>query len=332
MELEEKGKEESAGAPLWMATFADLMSLLLAFFVLLFSFASMDDQRFAEIGGSIQDAFGMEQKIDQSDLMGMTQIEGTFTGGKPGMSILLLALNKSSEQMKRRLDVNKSGVGGEYDEAPPEELKALASYLILAVKEELLRKLLGDDKLEKDMRIEFTENTFLITLPDDILFEPGSIELKKSVDTALKITAQLALLVQGTIEIFGHTDSTPYQGLAARDNWELSARRAVTVGDKLIELTRKKPVPVEAIGRGATEPLVSNEIEAGRKKNRRVEIKIEHPNILETALEALKKAQKQEEEEVKPKSIFRIPDYLMRVPSKVADPTDSVTFFEANLY
>lgn len=90
-EQKPKKDEGGGGAPLWMCTFADMMSLLLAFFVLLFSFSSIDDKKYTEVGGSLKEAFGV-QVLQEAvrRVLGINMIAMEFSSGRPNPNILAI--------------------------------------------------------------------------------------------------------------------------------------------------------------------------------------------------------------------------------------------------
>ncbi|MCB0328703.1 MAG: OmpA family protein [Bdellovibrionales bacterium] len=121
--MEEIGGDDDGGggggAPGWMATFADLMSLLLAFFVLLFSFSSIDDQLYKEVGGSMKDAFGVQSTIVLAGpVMGINHIAQEFSSGRPDPQILNVVPQENLDLRKKwNSDQLKAGASDEEDQA-----------------------------------------------------------------------------------------------------------------------------------------------------------------------------------------------------------------------
>jgi len=124
-----------------------------------------------------------------------------------------------------------------------------------------------------DVKFDAAAGTITVTLPNAILFAPGKATLKKSKSTELDhIYSVLREKYAGKqIDVIGHTDSDPIKKSPWKDNWELSAQRALTVLRYLV----KRGIPedqIRAIGRGASQPIASNSTASGKAKNRRVEI------------------------------------------------------------
>ncbi|MCI5065128.1 OmpA family protein [bacterium] len=138
-------EEGGGGAPAWMATFADLMSLLLAFFVLLFSFSSMDDQLYKEVGGSMKDAFGVQSRVVLSDaVMGINHIAQEFSSGRPDPKILNVVPQENLDLRKKwNSDQLKAGQSEEED---PSDKKAQKKSAVIDVIEEQKKRSKGEEK------------------------------------------------------------------------------------------------------------------------------------------------------------------------------------------
>ena len=124
-----------------------------------------------------------------------------------------------------------------------------------------------------DVSFDPSAGTITVTLADTILFSPGKAELKSATNSKLNhIESVLRSKYRGRpIDVVGHTDSDPIKKSPWKDNWELSAQRALSVSRYLI----KRGIPdedIRAIGCGAARPVASNATAAGKTKNRRVEI------------------------------------------------------------
>ena len=124
-----------------------------------------------------------------------------------------------------------------------------------------------------DVAFDPTAGTITVTLPNAILFDSGKATLKKATSTELNhIQSVLGAKYSGKqIDVVGHTDSDPIKKSKWKDNWELSAQRALTVARYLIE----RGIPnnnIRAVGCGESRPIASNATDSGKKKNRRVEI------------------------------------------------------------
>jgi chemotaxis protein MotB len=124
-----------------------------------------------------------------------------------------------------------------------------------------------------DVKFDPSAGTITVTLPNAILFSPGKAELKQaSVAELDHVRSVLRQRYQGKeIDVVGHTDSDPIRKSKWKDNWELSAERALTV----LRYLTKQGIEVErirAVASGASRPVASNSTSSGKAKNRRVEI------------------------------------------------------------
>ena len=124
-----------------------------------------------------------------------------------------------------------------------------------------------------DVSVDPSAGTITVTLPNAILFDPGKATLKKATSTELN---HIKSVVQQNyagrlIDVVGHTDSDPIKKSKWKDNWELSAQRALAVVRYLVKGGFPKD-RIRAVGRGATQPIASNSTASGKARNRRVEI------------------------------------------------------------
>ncbi|WP_020409183.1 flagellar motor protein MotB [Hahella ganghwensis] len=255
----------TSGAPSWIVTFADLMTLLLTFFILLLSFSNLDAEKYRAIAYSMSKAFGVPwapgSQIDP-DLPPVIVVdpEGTSTSDGPLANqnlppvppALPPSLETSSEIMAR---------------AALAENDALATKLIGRLEQQL-----ADDEVD----IRFDDKGVVLTFTERASFESGSADLKQYMRPVLiKVVDELANC-EGDIIVTGHTDDRPIDSARFRSNWDLSAARAVSVVHQLVLDGRLDASRVEAVGMAETRPLLDNDTEGNRTRNRRVEIVIEN--------------------------------------------------------
>ena len=124
-----------------------------------------------------------------------------------------------------------------------------------------------------DVSVDASAGTITVTLPNAILFNPGKATLKKA--TSVELNHIESVLEQNyggrLIDVVGHTDSDPIKKSKWKDNWELSAQRALSVVRYLIGRGFPKD-RIRSVGRGETHPIASNATASGKARNRRVEI------------------------------------------------------------
>ena len=230
------------GAPSWIVTFADLMSLLLCFFVLLLSFSEMDRQKYREVAGSMANAFGVQRK------------ERVFESPK-GTRVIARAFDR--EKLATR---DKEEIG-----------KAMAKKEAMAKKMEAEIEAKARD-LKDMIEIEPGEHQVVIRLMGETAFDSGEAQVRPQMRPLLKKIASILKETKGEIVIAGHTDNIPVSGVRFRSNLQLSIERASRVAELLLAMEPIAPERISTVGFGKFRPLDGNDTTKGRKRNRRVEI------------------------------------------------------------
>ncbi len=229
--LENNGVVEE-GAPLWVVTFGDLMSLLLCFFVLLLSFSEIDRQWYKEVAGSMAKAFGIQTKDPAFD---------TPKGDK------IIAKDFDQDTIATR---EKEEVGKEIQKEIESRFKDIKDLI----------------------QVDVEKNKVTIRLMGESTFDSGKAEIRSKLKPLLMKIASAIKGTKGDIIIAGHTDNVPVKGGPYKSNLGLSIARAASVAEYLMQRGSIEPKRVSTMGFGKYRPLESNDIPEGRKKNRRVEI------------------------------------------------------------
>ena len=271
-----KEDEVKPGAPAWQSTFADLMNLLLCFFVLLFSMSTVDAQKFEMIAASFNQTFSIFTA-------GATAIgDGILiSNGVSQLNELDNYINSTGKMDNGETvseDVAESSAAADAEaEALEEALEKIAEAEMEESEElaEMIQEAVDERDLNKEIDIEFTAQYVQLTLKGSLLFDSGSTELKPD---ALPVLDQVGVILeryaQSTIEIEGHTDNVPMSGAKYSNNDELSSGRALSVFNYLLSTANLDPALVKHSGRGEYVPVADNSTPEGRTMNRRVEIKI----------------------------------------------------------
>jgi chemotaxis protein MotB len=250
------------GAPAWQSTFADLMNLLLCFFVLLFSMSTVDAQKFEEVVASFNQTFSI------------------FTAGATAIGDGILISNGVSQLNELDQFINSTGKmdNGEIVSEDVAAAQAAVEQAQMEEAEQLAEKVqeaIDEQNMDEAIDVDFTAQYVQLTLKGALLFDSGSTELK---DEAKPVLDQVGVILQkyaeGTIEIEGHTDNVPMSGAKYSNNDELSSGRALSVFNYLLSVTDLDPANIKHAGRGEYVPIADNSTAEGRAKNRRVEIKI----------------------------------------------------------
>ena len=254
--------EPPKGAPAWQSTFADLMNLLLCFFVLLFSMSTVDAQKFELIAASFSQTFSIFTA--GSTMIGDGAMIGNGISQLPELDDFINSVGRMAENTPEmeQLDDLQSEVQAE----GLKQSEEMAEKIEEAVEE---------NNLTGDIEMQVTAQYVQLTMKGSLLFNSGSDELKGESKPVLdKVGVILERYAGGTIEIEGHTDNVPISGRRFSSNNELSAARALSVFDYMMENTNLDPARIKNSGRGEYVPIADNSTEEGRAKNRRVEIRI----------------------------------------------------------
>ncbi len=242
----EEEKKGSEGAPEWMATFADLVTLLMCFFVLLFAMSSTQQETYKELVQSLKSALG-SQSVPEA-------------GTRETIKMRPIPTEK---QEKDESQMDELGVMIE------KELDEMASEV---------RELVLFNKLGGEVSVTKTEDGVVITMSDMLLFEKGDTTLSPKGMEILKKVASVLSTLAYHVKIKGHTDSSPITSPCYPSNWELSSARASTVARILIA-SGLSPRYISAEGYAHYSPVATNDTPQGRARNRRVEIVYERDNI-----------------------------------------------------
>lgn len=271
-----KPEDPPAGSPAWMATFSDLMNLLLCFFVMLFSMSSIDANKWNEM------AAAMSNSTFSIFNAGSTAIgEGILISN--GVS-QLNDLDEYISNAGRNADSTTDSENFEkYDSA--QALEEALNEKNMETNEQLseaIQEALEEDMISDEVSLSFTSQYVQLSMKGALLFDSGSDALKEE---SKPILTQVGVILERygsdtVIEIEGHTDSVPIHSARFADNEELSSARALSVFYYLVDNTSLDPTNLRHAGMGDRVPVADNATPEGRSKNRRVEIRIYNPSTL----------------------------------------------------
>jgi chemotaxis protein MotB len=219
----------------WLATYADTVTLLLTFFVLLYALSTVDAQKFQQIAVAMQSAFS--GKVDKSILEFNMSSGDVPLVGKPQITV-------EDVQENENLEI----------------LEDVLTYI-------------KENNLEEDVQIYSDKKGLNIQMKDSVLFDTGKAELRSESKTVLDKVSDLIAKVDNDIIIEGHTDNLPINTPAMPNNWYLSSARALSVLDYF--LANKEilnPQRFSPQGCGEYKPIAPNDTDENRAKNRRVNI------------------------------------------------------------
>jgi chemotaxis protein MotB len=222
--------------PGWLTTFNDLVTLLMVFFVLLFTMGSVDTKAMEEFKNALQSGLG---------IMG----EGSFVS----IEVRNSRQDLDNAALLRQADGEVEPVDDQQEAGPIDE--ALETFAA-----------------EPGINVSYSNQGAHITFEDFLLFDFGKADINSG---GLAFLDKMAVLIQKIpypVRVEGHTDNVPIHTARFPSNWELSIARAVSVVKYFAESGKINPQRLSAVGYGETRPLVPNDSPANRTRNRRVEI------------------------------------------------------------
>ncbi len=261
-----KRKEEAPkpGSPAWMATFSDLMNLLLCFFVLLFSMSTVNEEKWLEIVASFQSSISILPSGGSALDDGVLISSGVSQLSELSEYYTTMGMNPAGDE---DTELEKQQEALELIEAE----KMAESEKMAENIEEMLEK----GKLGQDVEMVVTSSYVSLNLNGGILFDSGKDTLKPEAIDVLSKIGDIVLEYDGYIvEVIGHTDNVPINSARFPDNTMLSMCRAYSVYTYFVDEIGVNPVYMKSSGRGENVPIADNSTAEGRAQNRRVEIKI----------------------------------------------------------
>ncbi|SDS58325.1 chemotaxis protein MotB [Paenibacillaceae bacterium GAS479] len=235
----------------WLITYSDLITLLLIFFVVLYAMSQLDVKKYEVLAQSLQSQFAKSDSVIQGGQGMPGELLENSTRTSPPATPGTMAAETPQQQLKRLQE---------------EELQNLLKVIQTYIRE---------NKLQDKVDVEDTPKGIAIRLNDLFLFDLGKAKLKQEATPVLDKLSTLLRSLDNVISIEGHTDNLPIApGGQYSDNWDLSAARSLSVLHYFIDKSKLAPGKFEIAGYADTRPVTSNKTEAGRSKNRRVEITV----------------------------------------------------------
>ncbi|WP_202079219.1 flagellar motor protein MotB [Caldalkalibacillus salinus] len=235
----------------WLIPYADILTLLLALFIVLFAASSVDAQKFEKLAESLKVAFTGGTGVMEHHAPVVPPDDIPVTPDEPEETL--------DEEQLAEFYASQQDL---------EDLKQL---------QEKINDYIQEENLGLSLQTEMTKEGLLLTILDDALFTSGSAEIRPdAVQLAREMSHLLVTEPQRHIQIAGHTDNVPIGdgNQNFRSNWDLSAMRAINFLKILLENEALEPPIFSASGYGEYHPVASNENEEGRAQNRRVEVLI----------------------------------------------------------
>ncbi len=263
-ELEETKRQ----VPAWVVTFADLMSLLMCFFVLLLSFSELDAIRFRQIASEMAQAFGVQREIAAIDTpQGTSPIFDTFAPGTPDPT--------PTDQIRQQTSDERPELLTYTSHADAEQVVQEVVGQKMAESLGKLQEALAPEIEQGTLELEQDQTRIVIRVEERGSFPSGSADMTGEFLSLLQRLSDELTQMPGMLVIEGHSDDVPIRTARFGSNWDLSAARASSVANALLRNPAIDPGRLTVQGFAETRPRSSNDSAEGRRLNRRVEIVID---------------------------------------------------------
>ncbi|MCW2277636.1 flagellar motor protein MotB [Heliophilum fasciatum] len=219
----------------WLVPYADVLTLLLALFIVMFAVSQTDAQKFNQLKQTMESIF-----------------KGG-TGVLSGASVMTSEVpNESGTDLQMIQSMREN-----------EELQKM---------KEQMDQFAQDQNLDKQIKTEIYSEGLMVTIRDAALFASGRADINPEANRVLETIAKMLQTMPNEVRIGGHTDNLPIATAEFPSNWDLSAKRALNVMKVVLNSVQLDPVRFMAVGFSEYRPKASNDTEEGRAQNRRVEI------------------------------------------------------------
>lgn len=226
----------------WLLTYSDLITLLMIFFVIMYASSNLDAQKYQAISSSFKDGFGSGQNV--------------VSDGGSGTSEEVKLVNGQSEE-NSTLEQMKTDENSKLDQVKSE-----------------VDKLIGNSDLKENVSTSIEERGLVISFKNNVFFDSGKAEIREDMKGKLNSIAKILSSIDNYVRVEGHTDNLPINTKEFHSNWQLSSLRAANVVEYLVVNAGLSPNRLSSVGYGEYRPSAKNDSEAGRSKNRRVDIVI----------------------------------------------------------
>lgn len=261
--------EEESGGYSWMDTYGDLVTLLLCFFVLLYSFSTLSESKAQELVQAFSGSYGASA-IQAFDI---TEVK------------------EDAIRIDSMVDFRTRGSetqGEEMSQTEQQELEALQELINIAF-DELYQKIvlyIKDNDLGGQMSVSRTEDVIILRFNEIALFDSGSATIRPESAETLNHFIQIItenINAISMVDIEGHTDTVPIHTAEFEDNWDLSVKRATNTLRILLDSALIEETKLSATGYGEHQPIASNDTPEGRAENRRVDFVLNKVKMMVSA-------------------------------------------------
>ncbi|EHQ90312.1 flagellar motor protein MotB [Desulfosporosinus youngiae] len=254
MNKHKKEHHEEHADEAWLLPYADLLTLLLALFIILFASSQVDEKKYAQIMHGLNSAFnGGINVFEESNSISIEDI--------PAKDIKNIHDYGQDQALDNQINREK------------QDMEAIKKKLDLFISE---------NGLTMQLQTNVTSDMLKITIQDYALFDSGMAVVKPEAQKLASVISDMLSMYPGyKVEVAGHTDNIPIKNHEFDSNWDLSSRRSLNFMKYLLNSNDLNQARFRSIGYGEYQPIASNETPEGRAKNRRVEV-----NIIRNTIEA----------------------------------------------
>jgi chemotaxis protein MotB len=259
-------QEEHANHERWLVSYADMVTLLMCVFIVLFAMATVDASKFAALKDSLNGGSPDNSVLDgsQSVIQGgqIAKLEDTEALPEPDFELPPRLQSFDVKAAQKALEEKQAQTATDIEE----------KNNLLMVQQEIQAALdaegMGD-------RVKFTldrRGLVITVVTDQVLFEPGRANIRPIGSGVLDAIGKPLSRIPNDLQVEGHTDNRPINTAQFPTNWELSTARATSVVRYLVDQNSVAPTRIGATGYGEERPAMANDTDAHRAMNRRVEV------------------------------------------------------------
>ncbi len=267
--------EEEGSSDRWLVSYADFITLLFAFFTTLYAISTVDVQKGEKLVRSMQAEF--DSGIFSSGNRNLSLSQGA--GGASSSSREFLESVTAGSDLNLKMPAFKGGMGSKTGAARKTVLNGKGD---LEQFKKQLESMLGVRISKGLVRVHLDPRGLIVSLGERGLFDSGSDQIRPDGKVLLDEVATSMVSVGNYIRVEGHTDNVPINNTRFPSNWELSTARATVVVSYLIQTYRLSPEMLAAAGYSEYRPVVPNDTDENKARNRRVDIIILNPSATAT--------------------------------------------------
>ena len=256
-------EEGEANHERWLLTYADMITLLMVLFIVLFAISVVDKKKFAELADGLSRNFGATNKV-------LPAGSGVLDGGKTSNNDQGQLTNNPAQPLS---PIDQVELSKQLQQQVAKQNLLKQEQTTLAGAQQQIEAALKAKGLQNSASFKLTSRGLVVSIvTDQVLFDTGKADLKPVGQEVLDAVAPAVRKLPNDISIEGHTDNVPIYGGPFASNWELSAVRATTVLRYLVAAQGLDPSRMSATGYADTKPVVPNDTPAHQAQNRRVEL------------------------------------------------------------